>query len=116
MSKRIGLYLFAITMMLFSLLLAQHVNAEEPNSYRWSINANSHKGKLQYTVHGNRITGTIYSNEKIEGYQVGRQMVFYRERSKQIWIGLISDNKSIIGGTFSHWGKNSYPWYGTKTQ
>lgn len=75
-----------------------------------------------YTVVNKRLKGT-YSDKslssKIEGYQVGRHVVFYRElRNHQIWTGWISDDTHshsptpTLSGTFSHRGGNSFPWHG----
>jgi hypothetical protein len=98
----------------------------EIQSYRWNVNANGFDGILKYTVVNNRVNGTfIYKHgnqlesNPIEGYQVGRNIVFYRHSSaNQIWTGWIQDSSFggnellSIAGTFSHLGENSYPWYG----
>jgi hypothetical protein len=98
----------------------------EIQSYRWNVNANGFDGILEYTVVNNRVIGTFsywHANQTesnpIEGYQVGRNIVFYRHSTaNQIWIGWIGDSSfegngdRYIAGTLSHLGENSYPWHG----
>lgn len=84
--------------------------------YRWAINSNSFEGILQYNVNNHRITGQIHG-DPIEGFQVGRHIMFYRVCSaNQLFEAWISARDSsvppMISGTFSHQGENTYPWFG----
>ena len=107
----LSLTIIVIVVSLFCLL-----NAEEKYTYTWKINANGHEGILQYNVNGIKVTGTVLGN-KIEGYQVGRHIIFHRSSTEnQLWSGWIwngDGNKGpTIAGSFSHRGENSYPWHG----
>jgi hypothetical protein len=98
----------------------------EAQDYEWNINGNGFEGVLKYTVIDHRVSGSLtggpWGREEytsIEGYQVGRNLVFYRCESNQIWTGWIWETSyggrqgPSVAGTFSHEGENSYPWYGT---
>jgi len=98
------------------LLNANELSGQDKYAYIWNINGNGHKGILQYNLDGNKLKGSIYGN-KIEGFQVGRHIVFYRTcKDNQIWTGWIwngdGEHGPTIAGTFSHRGENSFPWSG----
>ena len=103
------------------------VGATTAAAQSFSINGNGHPGILSYTQSGGRITGEIYG-DRIEGFQVGRHLVFFRASAGQIWSGWFwgaphgtttdvagrVGAQSMISGTFSHGGEKSFPWHGAQ--
>lgn len=103
------------------------VGATAASAESFSINGNGYTGVLSYTHSGDRITGTIYG-DPIEGFQIGRHLVFYRVGQGQVWSGWLWGDghgtkvdtagaigaQSMISGTFSHRGEKSYPWHGAQ--
>jgi len=83
--------------------------------FSWSVSVNgSQPTTLEYRVNGDKISGKIFGNE-IEGYQVGRHIVFYRKsNARQIYHGWMSPNRKSIAGGFSHQGDNLGIWYGKR--
>ncbi len=118
MRKRIWIISFIVSVVF--LLLSTYGVFAQTYQYRWQINGNEHEGILEYNVVNHRITGKIYGNP-IEGFQVGRHVVFHREsHNHQLWVGWISERSGktgkMISGTFSNNGENSYPWEGIRVQ
>jgi hypothetical protein len=103
------------------------VGATAAHAESFSINGNGHTGVLTYAHSGDRITGTIYG-DPIEGFQIGRHLVFYRVGAGQVWSGWLWGDghgskvdaagtigaQSMISGTFSHRGEKSFPWHGAQ--
>lgn len=103
----------ALVVILGSGLTAASAQASE--GYSWTISVNGGQPtQLVYTVSGDKVTGQIFG-EAIEGFQVGRHLVFYRKSAaRQIYHAWMSPNLRSIAGYFSHQGDNLGIWNGTR--
>ncbi len=104
------MFLLAISVFV---LVSGPVHASESFSWTVSVNAGN-PTQLIYSVTGEKISGHIFG-DAIEGYQVGRHIVFYRvSGARQIYHGWMSPNRRSVSGFFSHQGDNLGIWNGSR--